>query len=51
MFTLQAILLTFSLLMVLGMVTSVMWLAAVRVRAEQDAVPVEVRDTPLDSPM
>jgi hypothetical protein len=51
MFTLQAILLTFSLLLVLGMVTSVMCLAALRVRAEQNAVPVEVLDPPLDSPM
>jgi hypothetical protein len=51
MLTLQAILLTSSLLMVSGMVASVMWLAALRVRAEQDAVPVEVLDAPLDSPM
>jgi hypothetical protein len=51
MLTLQAILLTSSLLMVLGMVASVMCLAALRVRAEQDAVPVEARDTSLDSAM
>ncbi len=50
MLTLQAILLTASLLMVLGMVASLMWLAALRVRAEQEAVPVEATDAPhLDS--
>jgi hypothetical protein len=41
---LQAILLTSSLLIVLSMVASVMWLAALRVREEQDVIPVEVDD-------
>ena len=50
MVTLQAILLTSSLLLVLGMVTSLLWLATLRVRAEQEAVPVEAIDAPLDSP-
>jgi hypothetical protein len=50
MLSLQAILLTSSLLMMLGMVASLMWLATGSVRAEQHAVPVEI-DTPhLDSP-
>jgi hypothetical protein len=45
MLSLPAILLTSSLLIVLGMVGSLMWLAALRVRAEQpDAVPVETVD-------
>jgi hypothetical protein len=50
MLTLQAILLTSSLLMVSGMVASLMWLAALRVRADQDAVPVDGTDAHLDSP-
>ena len=50
MLTLQAILLTSSLLMVLGMVASLMWLAALRVRAEQAPVPLDASDTHLDSP-
>jgi len=50
MLTLQAILLTSSLLLVLGMVTSLLWLATLRVRAEQEAVPVEAIDAHLDSP-
>jgi hypothetical protein len=39
---LQAILLTSSVLIVLSMVGSMVWLATLRVREEQDAVPVEV---------
>lgn len=50
MLTLQAILITSSLLMVLGMVASLMWLAALRVHAEQEPVPVETIDASLDSP-
>ena len=38
---LQAILLTSSLLIVLSMVAALMWLAAVRVRQEADAVPAQ----------
>jgi hypothetical protein len=49
MLTLQAILLTSSLLMVLGMVTSLMWLAQLRIHAEQEAVQVEPIDASLDS--
>jgi hypothetical protein len=41
---LQAILLTSSLLIVLSMVASLMWLATLRVREAQDAIPVEVDD-------
>jgi len=49
MLTLQAILLTSCLLMVLGMVASLMWLATLRVHAEQEAVQVEPIDASLDS--
>jgi hypothetical protein len=49
MLSLQAILLTSSLLMVLGMVSSLMWLSALRVH-EQEAVAVEPIDPSLDSP-
>jgi hypothetical protein len=38
---LSAILLTSSLLLVLGMVSALMWLSAVRTRAERTAVRVE----------
>jgi hypothetical protein len=38
---LQAILLTTSLLIVLGMVASLMWLAAWRMQAEREATPVQ----------
>jgi hypothetical protein len=47
MLTLQAILLTSSLLMVLAMVGSVMVLATLRTRIEPEAVPVESVDQPL----
>jgi hypothetical protein len=47
MLTLQAILLTSSLIMVLGMVGSVMALATLRARIEPQAVPVESADQPL----
>jgi hypothetical protein len=47
MLTLQAILLTFSLLMVFAMVGSVMLLATLRTRVEPDAVPVESAEQPL----
>jgi hypothetical protein len=40
----QAILITFSLLLVAAMLGSLAWLSALRVRAEADAVPVETRD-------
>ena len=46
MLSLQAILLTSSLLIVLGMVASLMWLALLRTRVEPEAVPVE-REEPL----
>jgi len=49
MLTLQAILLTSSLLMVLGMVASLMYLATLRVHAEQETL-VEPIDASLDSP-
>jgi hypothetical protein len=49
MLSLQAILLTSSLLMVLGMVSSLMWLSTLRV-PEQEAVAVEPTDASLDSP-
>jgi hypothetical protein len=42
--SIQTILLTSSLLIVLGMVGSLVALAALRVRAERDAVQVEARD-------
>jgi hypothetical protein len=51
MLTLQAILLTSCLLIVLGMVTSLMWLATLRVHAEQEAALVEPIDPSLDSPV
>jgi hypothetical protein len=38
---LQAILLTTSLLIVLGMVASLMWLAAWRMQGEREAAPVQ----------
>jgi hypothetical protein len=41
---LQAILLTSSLLIVLSMVASLMWLATLRVRQEAGAVPTQTRD-------
>ena len=47
MLTLQAILLTSSLIMVLSMVGSVMFLATLRARIDPEAVPVESTDQPL----
>jgi hypothetical protein len=47
MLTLQAILLTSSLIMVLAMVGSVMFLATVRARIEPEPRPVESPDQPL----
>jgi hypothetical protein len=47
MLTLQAILLTSSLLMVLAMVGSVILLATLRARIEPEAVAVESADQPL----
>jgi hypothetical protein len=47
MLTLQAILLTSSLLMVLAMVASMMLLANMRARIEPEAVPVESPDQSL----
>jgi hypothetical protein len=44
MLSLQAILLTSSLLLVLGMVASLMWLALLRARVEPEALPVEPDD-------
>jgi hypothetical protein len=41
---LQAILLTTSLLIVLGMVASLMWLAALRMQADGEAAPVQAPD-------
>jgi hypothetical protein len=41
---LQAILLTSSLLIVLSMVASLMWLATLRMREARDVIPVEVDD-------
>jgi hypothetical protein len=41
---LSAILLTSSLLLVLAMVSALMWLSAVRTRAERSAVRVEPHD-------
>ena len=46
MLTLQAILLTSSLIMVLAMVGSVMFLATLRDRIETEAIPVESADQP-----
>jgi hypoxanthine-guanine phosphoribosyltransferase len=47
MLTLQAILLTSSLLMIGAMVGSVMFLATLRARIQPEAVPVESADLPL----
>ena len=47
MLTLQAILLTSSLLIVLAMVGSMMFLASVRARIEPEPRPVESADQPL----
>jgi hypothetical protein len=47
MLTFQALLLTFSLLLVLGMVVSVMYLAALRSRLETEPVLVESTDEPI----
>lgn len=47
MLTLQAILLTSSLIMVLAMVGSMMFLATARGRIEPEAIPVEPADQPL----
>jgi hypothetical protein len=47
MLTLQAILLTFSLVMVLTMVGSLVLLATLRARIESEAVLVESADQPL----
>jgi hypothetical protein len=46
MLTLQALLLTSSLLIVLGMVVSVMWLAALRDKLETEPVLGEHQDEP-----
>ena len=51
MLTLQAILLTSSLLLVIAMVASLFWLAALRVQAEHEQVAVEALDPHLDSPV
>lgn len=47
MLTLQAILLTSSLLLVLAMVGSLMFLSIVRTRLQPEVVPVEHADPPL----
>jgi hypothetical protein len=47
MLTLQAILLTVSLLLVLAMVGSLMLLSTLRARLEPETVPVESVDPPL----
>jgi hypothetical protein len=47
MLTLQAILLTSSLLMVMAMVGSLLFLAALRERVAAETVPVEPLDHPL----
>jgi hypothetical protein len=47
MLTLQAILITSSLIMVLAMVGSMMFLATLRARIEPDAIAVEPADQPL----
>jgi hypothetical protein len=47
MLTLQAILLTTSLLIVLAMVGSMMFLATLRARIEPEAITVESADQPL----
>jgi hypothetical protein len=50
MLSLRLILLTSSLLLVLGMVSSLMYLAALRMRREREAAAVEVTGPDLDSP-
>ena len=45
MLSLQALLITSSLLIVLGMVGAMMWLAALRVETERQTVPVEAPET------
>lgn len=50
MLTLQAILLTSSLLLMLGMVASLMFLAMARVRDPENGLRVENVDGHLDSP-
>ena len=40
----QAILITSSLLLVAGMLGSLAWLSALRIRHDLEAVPVEARD-------
>ena len=47
MLTLQAILLTISLLIVLAMVGSLMFLATMRGRIESEPIPLESVDLPL----
>jgi hypothetical protein len=47
MLTLQALLLTSSVLIVLGMVVSVMYLAALRSRLDTEPVLVESTDEPI----
>ena len=47
MLTLQAILLTSSLIIVLAMVGSMMFLATLRARIETEVIPVESVDQPL----
>jgi hypothetical protein len=47
MLTLQAILITSSLILVLAMVGSMMFLAMVRARIETEAIPLESADQPL----
>jgi hypothetical protein len=47
MLTLQALLLTSSLLIVLGMVASLMWLAALREKLAAEPVLAEPQDDPL----
>ena len=47
MLTLQALLLTSSLLIVLGMVVSVMWLAALREKLDAEPILAEHQDEPI----
>ena len=47
MLTLQAILITSSLILVLAMVGSMMFLAMLRARLEPEAIPFESADQPL----
>jgi hypothetical protein len=47
MLTLQALLLTSSVLIVLGMVVSVMWLAALRDKLETEPILAEQPDEPV----